>query len=195
MAGPGGIPDADWKKAQSYGKKHGVDPLLLVAIGIHETRWGKAGLGRQGLILGVGAYDSGPSMKWKGLDAQLNQGAKMLAQRGVRTVNDVAQGKAKFWATDPNWSAAVVKTYKQIAKNGFSTDIGSLFDRAKAAVDVPGAIQTATNQTLEQLRSAGISTAVFISGALLIIVGFTILFRAPLSRAAKTSLEIAQAGK
>jgi|1185.fasta_scaffold00006_31 hypothetical protein len=115
MSGPGGIPDADWALAQQYGSLYGVDPLLLVAIGIHETGWGTTGLGRKGLTLGVGAFDSGPTYKWAGTSAQLQEGAKLLAQHGVKSVADVRTGKATFWATDPDWASAVANEYDKLS--------------------------------------------------------------------------------
>ncbi len=117
---PGGIPAADWQLAQKWGHTYGVDPLLLVAIGLHETDWGKLGDGRKGNILGVGSYDSGSTYKWAGADAQLHEGAKILAAHGVHTIADVIAGKARWWATDPNWAKGVASWYNKI-KNGFSS--------------------------------------------------------------------------
>lgn len=111
---PGGISKTDWTLVQTYGKLYGVDPLLLVAIGFQETHWGTLGAGRQGLILGVGAFDSGTSYKWKGLNAQLSQGAKILAQHGVHNINDVMAGKAAFWATEPSWESGVKMWYDKL---------------------------------------------------------------------------------
>lgn len=111
---PGNIPAKDWLLAQSYGGIYGVDPLVLVAIGWHETQWGKLGAGRQGLYLGVGAYDSGPTMKFAGLANQLNQGAKILAEHGVHNIADIQAGKASWWATDPNWAQGVVSAYQRL---------------------------------------------------------------------------------
>lgn len=111
---PGGISNSDWTLAKTYGHLYGVDPLILVAIGFEETDWGRTGLGKQGLILGVGAYDSGPTFKWKGLNAQLSEGAKLLSQHGVHTIQDVMQGKADFWTPDAGWRNGVVTLYNQM---------------------------------------------------------------------------------
>jgi hypothetical protein len=115
VAGPGGIPDEDWALAQQYGSLYGVDPLLLVAIGIHETNWGKTGLGRKGLILGVGAYDSGPVYTWVGVQNQLQKGAELLAKHGVKNVADVRAGKAAWWATDTSWATQVAAEYDKLS--------------------------------------------------------------------------------
>lgn len=111
---PGKIPNKDWALAQTWGTVYGVDPLVLVAIGFHETHWGTLGAGKQGLILGVGAYDSGATSKFAGLNAQLSQGAKILAQHDVHNINDIQAGKAAFWATDPSWAQGVVSWYSRL---------------------------------------------------------------------------------
>lgn len=116
---PGGIPAADWATAQKWGKAYGVDPVLLVAIGFHETKWGKLGDGRNGNILGVGSFDSGSSYKWAGVDNQLHEGAKILAAHHVHTIADVRAGLARWWATDPAWAQGVSGWYDKI-KGGFA---------------------------------------------------------------------------
>jgi hypothetical protein len=70
-----------------------VDPLLIVAIGFAETQWFKAGLGLKGLGLGVGAYDSGATFKYAGVENQVTRGCQILRRNRVRFVYDVAEGK------------------------------------------------------------------------------------------------------
>jgi hypothetical protein len=111
---PGSIPNADWDTAKKWGGSYGVDPLLLVAIGFHETHWGTLGDGRNGNVLGVGSFDSGSSYKWAGVDNQLHEGAKILSQHGVHTIADVRAGKAAWWATDPSWKNGVSTWYDQL---------------------------------------------------------------------------------
>lgn len=120
---PGGIPVADWILAQKWGAQFGVDPLLLVAIGFHETEWGKLGDGRNGNILGVGSFDTGSVHTWSGADAQLHEGAKILAAHGVHTIADVRAGKARWWATDPAWKDGVSTWFDKITK-GFKDTFG-----------------------------------------------------------------------
>lgn len=185
MATPGDIPETDWAKAKQYGVKYGVDPLLLVAIGFQETNWGKAGLGRQGLILGVGAYDSGPVMTWKGLDKQLDQGAKILKKHDVTRIEDVRAGKAKFWATSPGWKDGVSKQYDRLLKTlkGGWKIPGTDIAVNNPVPDVTGSIASAVNAFLQQFYKLGISFAVLIGAGLLIVLGVVILLRAPLARA------------
>lgn len=97
--------------ANKYGKQYGVDPRLLLAIAKHETGFGTLGLGRRGLDLGYGAFDSGASYAWQGRENQYMYGAKWLAAHGVRTLDDLRAGKASSWATDPNWEAGVTSAY------------------------------------------------------------------------------------
>lgn len=111
---PGSIPNSDWALAQKWGGAYGVDPLLLVAIGFHETHWGTLGDGRKGNVLGVGSFDSGSSYQWAGVDNQLHEGAKILSQHGVHSIADVRAGKASWWATDPSWKNGVSTWYDQL---------------------------------------------------------------------------------
>lgn len=192
MAGPGGIPDSDWQKVQQYGQKYGVDPYLLVAIGIHETGWGKLGLGRKGLILGVGAYDSGPVYTWAGLDRQLDQGAKILANHGVKTIDDVKAGKAKFWTPSKGWAESVAKVHARItggsdtvvvAENAALPGVGGIVD------GVGSAIRESVNGVLAQAYNASITGLVFFTAVLAVLAGLVIVFRAPLSKAAAAATD------
>lgn len=120
---PGGISASDWALVQQSAAPYGVDPYLLVAIGIHETGWGTQGDGRpppagHGNVLGVGSFDSGSVSTWSGLAAQLQEGAKLLNQHGVHTIADVQAGKATWWATDSTWSSQVAAVYLRIKGGG-----------------------------------------------------------------------------
>jgi cell wall-associated NlpC family hydrolase len=103
--------------AQRFGKKYGVDPRLLLAIGGHETQWGTTGAGRPsqgGYALGYGVTDSGILSKYAGLQNQYRYGAKTLAGWGVHGLADIQAGKASRWATDPNWEKGVASVYQGI---------------------------------------------------------------------------------
>lgn len=201
MAGPGGIPDKDWAMVKAYGARYNVDPLLLVAIGFQETNWGKTGLGTRGLILGVGAYDSGPTFKWAGLDKQLDQGGKILAQHGVHTVADVQAGKAAFWTKSAGWKEGVVANYARLQKDAGKKGIqipgtGITIPGTSglsSVVDIPSAISQSTNAFLSQARKMGITFMVVTGGMILVILGMILLFREPISRAGKAAAEVAAA--
>ena len=112
--------------AEKYGQQYKVDPLILLAIAGHETRFGTTGVGLNGL-LGVGAYDSDPNnstrnSKFSGVEQQLKVGAETFAnlrEKGGAGPNDsiekqtAAVNKAG-WATDPNWHTGVDQMYKQV---------------------------------------------------------------------------------
>jgi hypothetical protein len=116
--GPGGISAEDWAKVQTYANAKQIDPLILVAIGMHETDWGRLGDGRLGNVLGVGSYDGGSTYRYAGIDDQLGEGSRLLAGWGVHTIGDLAAGKAANWATDPGWESAVVQWYGRLGGTG-----------------------------------------------------------------------------
>lgn len=109
-----GAPPDQVALAQKYGQEFGVDPGLLLAIAKHETQFGEAGLGRKGLTLGYGAYDSGPSMKWAGPEAQYKGAASTLSRWGAKSIDDVMAGRASAYATDPKWEAGINSAYKSL---------------------------------------------------------------------------------
>jgi NlpC/P60 family len=128
--------------AQKYGRQYGVDPRLLLAIGGHETQWGKLGAGRQGFTLGYGATDSGLMGKYSGVANQYRYGARTLASWGVHSLDDVLAGKARRWATDPAWEQGVASMYRQLGGGGGGSvshvqgmpDLGAALEPARTAV-------------------------------------------------------------
>ncbi|MBN9419873.1 hypothetical protein ABS71_19300 [bacterium SCN 62-11] len=114
--------------AEKYGKQYDVDPMILLAIAGHETRFGTTGVGLNGL-LGVGAYDSDPNnstrnSKFSGVEQQLKVGAETFAnlrKKGGASASDpvevqtAAVNKAG-WATDQNWHNGVDQMYKQVTQ-------------------------------------------------------------------------------
>ncbi len=110
-----------------YGKEYDVDPLLLLAIAGHETRYGKVGVGVNGM-LGVGAYDSNPNNAvenptFSGVENQIRLGAKTFAnlrqKGGASSKDDISVQTAAVnkagWATDTNWHNGVDQIYNQIS--------------------------------------------------------------------------------
>ena len=114
--------------AEKYGKQYDVDPMILLAIAGHETRFGTTGVGLNGL-LGVGAYDSDPNnstrnSKFSGVEQQLKVGAETFAnlrKKGGASASDpvevqtAAVNKAG-WASDQNWHNGVDQMYKQVTQ-------------------------------------------------------------------------------
>ncbi len=142
---PAGVPEADWKLVRQICRKHGVDPLLIVAIGMAETHWFTKGDGLKGNGLGVGSYDSGSTYKYSGVAGQVERACEVLVRRKVTTIVDIVEGKlhstgkwvnGKYvgpagsikWASADTadggphkgqpypWSSNVVKIYKRMVK-------------------------------------------------------------------------------
>lgn len=131
------IPEEDWLLVRKLCKPFGVDPLLIVAIGLAETAWFTKGDGLKGNGLGVGSYDSGSTYKYAGVAGQVTRACQMLQARKVFTIVDIAEGKlhatgkwvdGKYvgaagsvkWASadtaDRNfqWSRNVIKIYSKL---------------------------------------------------------------------------------
>lgn len=140
-----GVSAADFALVQRVAKQYGIDPYILVAIGMHETGWGKLGDGRKGNILGVGSYDSGSTYKYAGLENQLVGAAKILKRHGVKTIADIAAGKLApsngkvRYASDPNWSNAIVKQYNKVANTNYTGNVSTAASAGKGVV-VPHAV-------------------------------------------------------
>lgn len=107
------------------GKKHQVDPLLLLAIAGHETVFGTEGVGLDGM-LGVGAYDDNPNNatedpKFAGVANQLEVGAQTFehwrnfyGSDSNDSIEHQTEVVGQKWATDPEWAAGVMRHYAEI---------------------------------------------------------------------------------
>jgi len=63
---PTNVPSKFWDAAVAAGNATGVDPILLAAIGQHETQWGTNPNSYPGFSMGYGDYGPGPNNKeWK----------------------------------------------------------------------------------------------------------------------------------
>jgi hypothetical protein len=110
------------------GQKHGVDPLLLLAIAGHETGYGTLGIGANGM-LGVGAYDHNPENaltdpQFAGLANQLEVGGRTFDHWRTHfggSESDSIEEQVKMvgqkWATDPQWHLGVMRHYEQIQQS------------------------------------------------------------------------------
>lgn len=119
---PAGMSADDWAVVQHVARRYGIDPMVLVAIGVHETQWGSAGAGREGYILGVGVPDSGgKKTQYQGLHEQLVGAAKILNNYGVHTIKDLATGVLAphgghvRYASDTGWTSNVVAAYNDLS--------------------------------------------------------------------------------
>ena len=102
--------------------KYDVDPALILAIGQHETGWGKLGDGRKGMYTGYGSYDNGSDYSYAGLEKQVEGTAKKMKawgmSRGNVSLEKLRTGNSGklptgIYATDQNWPNAVWKYYQK----------------------------------------------------------------------------------
>jgi hypothetical protein len=122
------MPYYQWLMTWSIAKHFGLDPKLLVAIGWHETHWGRLGAGRSdGWPLGY-AYFPGSTIKdhYKSLPSQLAAVSRFI-QKGYPTYTSLSfegllEFSRKIWrAGDPdNWAKRVWEYYQQI-EDDYST--------------------------------------------------------------------------
>ena len=93
MKTPLNIPETDWRQVRQICRRHGIDPLLIVAIGWCETQWFTKGDGLKGNGLGVGSYDSGSTYRYAGVRGQVTRACEILLRNNVTTIIDVLEGK------------------------------------------------------------------------------------------------------
>ena len=104
-------------------KQYNVDPNLILAIGWHETNWGRAGDGTKGMYTGYGSYDSGSDYTLAGFKSQVTGTAKKMAAWGMTpgnvTLERIQTGNSGalptgIYATDGNWPNAVWNIYTSL---------------------------------------------------------------------------------
>lgn len=104
-------------------EKFNVDPKLILAIGWHETQWGRLGDGKKGMVLGYGSFDSGSDYSYAGFEKQVTGVAQKLKSWGM-TPGAVSLSRLELgnkgllpsgiYATDSNWPNAVWTVYKNL---------------------------------------------------------------------------------
>lgn len=119
-----------WDLIRETARRENVDPYLIAAIGVHETRWGELGAGRQGFHLGYGFPDSGVGdPRFQGLEAQVRGATWKMGQWGKRpgtvTLEGLQAGNqgllpTGIYATDQNWPNAVFRIYNQLRQTSTS---------------------------------------------------------------------------
>ena len=139
-----GVSAADWNLVQQVASQYGIDPYVLVAIGMHETGWGTQGAGRQGYTLGVGVPDTGgPLSQYQGLQQQLQGAAQILQNYGVHTIQDLATGVLAphngqvRYASGSGWTQGVVASYDQIKGTKFTAKTSTA---SSGGTSLPGAV-------------------------------------------------------
>lgn len=78
----------DWKIVKQLAPKN---PLLIAAIGWHETQWGRLGWGRSGYHLGYGCFDADNAANvYRGMEQQVRYGYAQL-ERDLKSFPNVFQ--------------------------------------------------------------------------------------------------------
>lgn len=129
---PSWMPDSDWQLLLQICNQYGVDPLLVAAIGWHETHWGTLGAGTEGYYLGWGVPTTGsPMSQYAGLQNQLNAAVPVIAHYVGCNVDytTVANLCCERWRPTPvenlnqnpvltscgSWVASVLSIYNQLS--------------------------------------------------------------------------------
>ena len=116
------IPVEFWNACKTYGKQTGADPVLLAAIGRHETGYGTLGAGRSGYALGYGVYSpTNMDPRFRGLENQLLYAGKQIDRymKGAPvTPGSVLAFSVNSWkAGNPQaWAASVWACYANLTE-------------------------------------------------------------------------------
>jgi len=108
-------------------KKYNVDPNIILAIGWHETHWGRLGDGRLGMFTGYGSYDNGSDYGYSGFEKQVTGTAKKMSAWGMKPgsasyaklqAGQAGQLPTGIYATSSTWASSVWNIYKSIGGTG-----------------------------------------------------------------------------
>ena len=113
----------DWQIVCSITVQFKVDPVLIAAIGWHETRWGRLGAGKRGWYLGYGYYPkSAISEETKGLCHQVYYASKFISRymKPPYTYNKILEFAKLHWKPgNPDvWANSVYDKYQQLKSGG-----------------------------------------------------------------------------
>jgi len=137
----------EWGTIQKTAAAAGTDPLLIAAIGWHETHWGDLGLGKKGYYTGYGAYSgTNQDSKYAGFDNQVAGTASKMAKWGMA---EGAVSKAKLeagnagllssgiYAADKNWASSVWSVYSNLSNDLGTGTSGTVESSVGTAETVP----------------------------------------------------------
>jgi len=109
----------EWRVVCGIAARYRVDPILLAAIGWHETHWGRLGAGRRGWYLGYGYYPGSKiAEQVRGLIPQL-KGASRMLHRGMQwpvTYQHLLAFAERYWrpGNPAAWARSVWRIYQQL---------------------------------------------------------------------------------
>lgn len=122
-----GLDDEQLETIKSIAADYDTDPNLILAIGWHETQWGKLGDGRKGMYTGYGSFDSGSDYSYSGFEKQVKGTAWKMHQWGITPGNvdyvTLQLGQkgllpSGIYATDSGWLDAVYNYYHELINTG-----------------------------------------------------------------------------
>ena len=108
-----------WIRLKEITAAYDVDPMLIAAIGRHETDWGRLGAGRDGWYLGYGYFPgSTVAEKYRGFDEQI-RGACYQLKRDLKkplTADSLMDFSVNSWkAGNPQqWAISVWSIYENL---------------------------------------------------------------------------------
>ncbi len=136
---------------QAIAADFNTDANLILAIGQHETGWGKLGDGVNGMYTGYGSYNSGSDYTKAGFETQVSGTARKMAAWGIRpgrvSLNILKDGNngllpTGIYATDHRWPDKVYSIYKSIIDNSSATNDSESIDPAPGSASqaklIPG---------------------------------------------------------
>jgi hypothetical protein len=115
------VSEEDWLIVNKFAMHYDLDPYLLVAIGWHETHWGRLGAGRDGYILGVGVLDRKRRLEqFRGLEAQLRWASVKLSRWFDGAINreTLIRFAVQVWrpGNPTAWGDSVYRIYKDLKR-------------------------------------------------------------------------------
>lgn len=156
------MPADEWAAVLDAADGNVEKAKVMVAIGWHETHWGRLGWGRYGYHMGVGAYSANSAApEYKGLDKQLAWTTERLGSQESYSLEDLQwygreiqrPTSAEGINTGNQWGQSVYSIYR-----GLVVDYEPPAPDHKAAIDWPdlnGAVQKALANEQAMYLAAG----------------------------------------
>lgn len=119
MIKPDFITSEQWKTILSFSALYNANPILIAAIGLHETGWGKLGWGKEGYILGVGCFsETQADSAMIGFDTQIQWACNALGLFfGIHpSLDELKQFAGKIWKPQaPDlWAKSVFEIFQKL---------------------------------------------------------------------------------
>lgn len=142
MFKPDFVLQEEWEYLMRSCIGNGVNPYIVIAIGLHETGWGELGWGKLGYILGVGCFSETKSdPAFQGYDAQITWATNALGKflDLQPTEEELAEFAGKIWkpGAPEAWAKSVYALFQKMQKqNGVDLQgIKQVPEYAREALD------------------------------------------------------------